>query len=52
MTNAKYRYWQRKKHGLCVSCEAPVEEGATRCKFCMRKLSIASQESAKKRLSE
>ena len=52
MTNAKYKYWQRKRNGLCVSCETPVEEGATRCKFCMKKLSIASQESAKKRLAE
>ena len=52
MTNAKYRYWQRKNNGLCVACGIPVDKGATRCRFCMKKLSVASQESTKRKLEE
>lgn len=49
MTNAKYKYHLRKRNGLCVSCEAPVGNGATRCRICMKKISEASQKSNKKR---
>lgn len=55
MTYNQQRYRQMRKNGLCVACGIPVKDGKSRCPFCMRKLSIASQESVKrhiKRLEE
>lgn len=50
MTYNQQRYRQRRRRGLCVSCGKPVPDGKSRCPFCMRKQSIASQESARRRI--
>lgn len=49
MTNAKYKYWKRRRNNVCVACEAPTD-GTARCSVCAKKCSIASAKSQKKRL--
>ena len=48
MTNAKYKYWKRRRNGLCVACGIPTD-GTARCPKCAKACSIASYKSQKKR---
>ena len=50
MTYSQKRYRDRRREGLCVACGMPVSDGKSRCRFCMRKLSIACKDSRDRRI--
>ena len=50
MTNAKYKYWKRRRNNLCVTCGEPTDGTIARCPICAKKSCMYSAKSTKKRL--